>query len=83
MWLLGQRDGYLHELLPEAPSPPLESGSSAGSADELAPLVDVGCGSGLSGDRLTELGYQWIGMDISESMLQVAQDRNIEGGVIQ
>ena len=46
-------------------------------------LLDVGCGSGLSGDRLTELGYQWIGMDISESMLQVAQDRNIEGCVIQ
>ena len=42
-------------------------------------LLDVGCGSGLSGDRLTELGYGWIGMDISKSMLQVAQDRNIEG----
>lgn len=46
-------------------------------------LLDVGCGSGLSGDRLTELGYSWIGMDISKSMLQVAQDRTIEGGVIQ
>ena len=25
-------------------------------------LLDVGCGSGLSGDRLTELGHVWVGM---------------------
>ena len=35
-------------------------------------LLDVGCGSGLSGDRLTELGHEWIGMDLSASMLEVA-----------
>jgi len=43
-------------------------------ADDGVPrfLLDVGCGSGLSGDRLTELGHQWIGTDISKSMLEVA-----------
>ena len=45
-------------------------------------LLDVGCGSGLSGDRLTELGHEWIGTDISMSMLEVAQAREVEGGLI-
>ena len=45
-------------------------------------LLDVGCGSGLSGDRLTELGHEWIGTDISKSMLEVAQEREVEGGLI-
>lgn len=29
----------------------------------------LGCGSGLSGETLTENGHQWIGLDISQSML--------------
>jgi len=45
-------------------------------------LLDVGCGSGLSGDRLTDLGHQWIGTDISTSMLEVAQEREVNGGLI-
>jgi predicted TPR repeat methyltransferase len=28
-----------------------------------------GCGSGLSGETLTEHGHHWIGYDISKSML--------------
>ena len=32
-------------------------------------ILDLGCGSGLSGEVLSELGYQWIGLDISPSML--------------
>lgn len=27
------------------------------------------CGSGISGEVLTEYGYNWIGVDISRSML--------------
>jgi len=45
-------------------------------------LLDVGCGSGLSGERLTELGHEWIGTDISKSMLEVAQEREVDGGLI-
>lgn len=46
-------------------------------------LLDVGCGSGLSGDRLTELGHEWIGIDISASMLEVARDRRKESGLVR
>lgn len=38
-------------------------------------ILDIGCGSGLSGDCLTEAGYEWVGLDISEDMLNVAADR--------
>lgn len=46
-------------------------------------LLDVGCGSGLSGERLTSLGHEWIGTDISMNMLEVAQEREVLGGVVQ
>lgn len=42
-------------------------------------LLDIGCGSGLSGEILTEEGYNWIGMDISPSMLATGLDRDVEG----
>lgn len=45
-------------------------------------LLDVGCGSGLSGECATELGHHWIGIDISSSMLDVALEREVEGGVV-
>ena len=32
-------------------------------------LLDIGCGSGLSGEILDEGGYVWAGVDISPSML--------------
>jgi 18S rRNA (guanine1575-N7)-methyltransferase len=32
-------------------------------------ILDVGCGSGLSGEVLEEMGHYWVGMDISPSML--------------
>ncbi|XP_066395081.1 18S rRNA (guanine-N(7))-methyltransferase RID2-like [Miscanthus floridulus] len=35
-------------------------------------LLDIGCGSGLSGETLMEHGHHWIGYDISKSMLDVA-----------
>lgn len=48
-------------------------------------ILDLGCGSGLSGEILSEHGHTWIGMDISPSMLDIAlqrqqqqSDRNIE-----
>ncbi|CCA69780.1 probable BUD23-Protein involved in bud-site selection [Serendipita indica DSM 11827] len=42
-------------------------------------LLDIGCGSGLSGEILDELGYIWAGVDIAPSMLQVALEREVEG----
>lgn len=32
-------------------------------------LLDIGCGSGLSGEILEEEGHVWVGVDISPSML--------------
>uniref|UniRef100_A0ACD5VVU3 Uncharacterized protein n=1 Tax=Avena sativa TaxID=4498 RepID=A0ACD5VVU3_AVESA len=45
-------------------------------------LLDIGCGSGLSGETLTEHGHHWIGYDISESMLDVALERETEGDLL-
>jgi 18S rRNA (guanine1575-N7)-methyltransferase len=38
-------------------------------------LLDIGCGSGLSGNVLTELGHVWVGLDIAPSMLEIASQR--------
>lgn len=46
-------------------------------------LFDVGCGSGLLGDCLIEFGYEWIGMDLSVSMLEVVKEREVEGDVLR
>lgn len=32
-------------------------------------ILDIGCGSGLSGEALDDAGHIWIGLDISTSML--------------
>ncbi|KAG5458063.1 MAG: methyltransferase activity protein [Olpidium bornovanus] len=32
-------------------------------------LLDVGCGSGLSGEVLEQEGHVWVGMDIAPAML--------------
>lgn len=45
-------------------------------------ILDIGCGSGLSGSVLTDHGYQWIGLDISPSMLEVARKNDVEGDLI-
>ncbi|QRW00195.1 methyltransferase domain protein [Ceratobasidium sp. AG-Ba] len=42
-------------------------------------LLDIGCGSGLSGEILDEHGYNWVGVDIAPSMLEVALEREVEG----
>lgn len=45
-------------------------------------LLDIGCGSGLSGETLSENGHQWIGLDISQSMLNIALEREVEGDLL-
>lgn len=50
--------------------------------DKPCYLLDVGCGSGLSGEVLSELGHTWIGADISEAMLGVANERGCEGDLL-
>ncbi|KAL1411300.1 18S rRNA (guanine1575-N7)-methyltransferase [Vanrija albida] len=48
-------------------------------ADQSCFLLDIGCGSGLSGEILDEDGHVWVGCDISPSMLEVALEREVEG----
>ncbi|XP_065169371.1 probable 18S rRNA (guanine-N(7))-methyltransferase [Atheta coriaria] len=50
--------------------------------DQPCFLLDIGCGSGLSGSVLEDDGHYWIGMDISKSMLDIAIEREVEGDVI-
>ncbi|VEN50696.1 unnamed protein product [Callosobruchus maculatus] len=45
-------------------------------------LLDIGCGSGLSGSTLDDQGHFWIGMDISKAMLDVALEREVEGDLL-
>ena len=35
-------------------------------------ILDVGCGSGLSGAALERAGHEWIGCDVSRHMLRIA-----------
>lgn len=39
------------------------------SEDKTALLLDIGCGSGLSGSVIEEYDHVWIGIDISTAML--------------
>ncbi|KAF4127035.1 18S rRNA (guanine1575-N7)-methyltransferase [Geosmithia morbida] len=51
-------------------------------------ILDVGCGSGLSGEILSSLDpdeggpHVWVGMDVSPSMLDIALQRDTEGDLM-
>ncbi|QKC94202.1 class I SAM-dependent DNA methyltransferase [Mesorhizobium sp. NZP2298] len=48
------------------------------------PLLDAGCGTGLSGPSLKALGYRDIaGLDLSDDMLRIAGSRNAYGELKQ
>eukprot|EP00545_Synedropsis_sp_CCMP1620_P000877 CAMPEP_0119016252 /NCGR_PEP_ID=MMETSP1176-20130426/11894_1 /TAXON_ID=265551 /ORGANISM="Synedropsis recta cf, Strain CCMP1620" /LENGTH=301 /DNA_ID=CAMNT_0006969593 /DNA_START=27 /DNA_END=932 /DNA_ORIENTATION=- len=38
-------------------------------------VLDIGCGSGLSGQVLEEKGHVWVGCDVSRDMLEMAKER--------
>jgi 18S rRNA (guanine1575-N7)-methyltransferase len=43
-------------------------------------VLDLGCGTGLSGDALVAAGHAWIGVDVSDAMLRVAVERGCGAG---
>jgi len=52
-------------------------GEAAYVADLLEPgarVLDAGCGTGRVGARLTDLGFEVVGVDVDESMLAVARE---------
>ena len=50
--------------------------------DDPCLILDIGCGSGLSGSVLEDNDHIWIGVDISKSMLDIAVEREVCGDVI-
>ncbi|CAK9813076.1 Probable 18S rRNA (guanine-N(7))-methyltransferase [Anthophora quadrimaculata] len=50
--------------------------------DRIFLLLDVGCGSGLSGSVIEEYGHMWTGIDISLAMLDIALEREVDGDLI-
>jgi 18S rRNA (guanine1575-N7)-methyltransferase len=56
--------------------------------DSPSLILDVGCGSGLSGEILSSVPedeggpHTWVGMDVSASMLDVALQRDVEGDLL-
>lgn len=52
-------------------------------AGQASLVLDLGCGSGISGHYLTENNIAWVGYDISRSMLNVARERKVEGELLQ
>lgn len=44
-------------------------------------LVDIGCGTGVLSVQFAKAGYDVLGVDLSESMLTIAQNRSIENNV--
>ena len=49
-----------------------------GIADGL--VLDLGCGTGSLTELLAEKGYDMIGVDCSEDMLEIAQEKRVESG---
>ncbi|KAL8767439.1 MAG: hypothetical protein Q9209_006025 [Squamulea sp. 1 TL-2023] len=51
-------------------------------------IMDIGCGSGLSGEILSSVSpvdggpHTWVGMDISASMLEIAFQKDVEGDLL-
>jgi len=43
-------------------------------------ILDIGCGSGLSGQVLEEQGHYWLGCDVSKDMLDIARERDSDTG---
>lgn len=52
--------------------------------DRPSLILDIGCGSGLSGEILSSFDepHMWVGMDISPSMLEIALQRDVEGDLM-
>lgn len=46
------------------------------SNDKAHYVLDIGCGSGLSGQILSEHGHVWVGCDVSRDMLEVNREEN-------
>ncbi|WP_077534761.1 class I SAM-dependent DNA methyltransferase [Massiliimalia massiliensis] len=62
-----KRGAYFHEIM-------LQQGKTKGI------LVDLACGTGSLSEYFARLDYEVIGVDASEEMLQMAQEKKLENG---
>ena len=46
-------------------------------------LLDIGTGTGIAGETLTEAGHHWVGTDISEAMLAEALEKDVDGDLME
>jgi len=44
-------------------------------SDKTMYLLDVGCGTGMSGKQISRAGHEWVGYDISADMLDIANEK--------
>ena len=44
-------------------------------------VLELGCGTGNMTERLARAGYDMIGVDCSEDMLEIAQEKKLESGL--
>lgn len=51
-------------------------------SDDPALLLDIGTGTGLAGEVLSAAGHHWVGMDISQPMLDEALERDVDGDLL-
>ena len=57
-----------------------DPGTDEREIDERKIVVDLGCGTGKLTEILADRGYDMIGLDLSEDMLSIAQERKLRSG---
>ncbi len=66
-------------------SPARVAGAMAAAvSDRTAPLLDLGCGTGLSGEALSQAGFTTLdGTDFSREMLAIAKGKSIYRSIVE
>jgi predicted TPR repeat methyltransferase len=75
-------DDYAHTYAARFDQIAAEGGNIHGEVDFLLPkiaagarVLDAGCGTGRIAARLTDLGFEAVGVDVDEAMIEVARER--------
>jgi predicted TPR repeat methyltransferase len=71
---------YDHDLRNNNYATPRRTAEAMAAAveDKTAPLLDLGCGTGLSGEAFRDAGFSCVdGSDFSKEMLDVARDKGL------
>ncbi len=72
--------GHIVELLDRYGDLP-DSGTDANLRQEKNTILDLGCGTGTLTELLARRGYEMIGIDNAQEMLQIAMDKRAQSGL--